>query len=122
MNKKILIIDDDKRNIFALNATLKAEGYQCITSLSADEGLALLNHNKEIGIILMDMMLPEMDGYEAIKKIRGDNKLKELPVIAITAQAMAGDREKCLEAGADDYIAKPVNVNALLSLLKKYLN
>ena len=120
--KEILIIDDDSRNIFALTAVLKAKKYQCLSALSAMKGLELLEENKNIGAVLMDMMMPEMDGYEAIGKMKNDTALKNIPVIAITAQAMTGDREKCLEAGADGYISKPVNVEELLVLLNKLID
>lgn len=119
--KEILIIDDDSRNIFALTAVLKAKKYPCISASSAVKGLKLLAENKNIGAVLMDMMMPEMDGYEAIGKIKSDTALQHIPVIAITAQAMTGDREKCLEAGADGYLSKPVNVDELLVLLNKLL-
>lgn len=115
--KEILIIDDDSKNIFALSAVLTAKKYRCVSALSAREGLRLLSANKNIGVVLMDMMMPEMDGYEAIKKMKSDDQLKDLPVIAITAQAMTGDREKCLSAGADGYLSKPVNVDELVQLL-----
>lgn len=121
MPKQILIIDDEPRNIFALVAVLKARKYGCITASSAEEGLAILRDRQDIGIILMDMMMPEMDGYEAIGKIKEDKKLPDIPIIAVTAQAMVGDKEKCLSAGADDYIAKPINVEALVALLNQYL-
>jgi CheY-like chemotaxis protein len=120
--KKILIIDDDQKNIFALSATLKAKGYENVSAYSVQEGLKLLTTDPGIGIVLLDMMMPEMDGYEAIPLIRSFEKLRSLPVIAVTAQAMAGDKEKCLQAGADDYIAKPINVDFLLSVLNRYLN
>lgn len=120
--KEILIIDDDSRNIFALTAVLEAKKYQCISAVSAVKGLELLEENKNIGAVLMDMMMPEMDGYEAIGKMKSNTALQKIPVIAITAQAMTGDREKCLEAGADGYISKPVNVDELLVLLKKLID
>ena len=120
--KEILIIDDDSRTIFALTAVLKAKKYQCISAVSAVKGLELLEENKNIGAVLMDMMMPEMDGYEAIGKMKSNTMLQKIPVIAITAQAMTGDREKCLEAGADGYISKPVNVDELLVLLKKLID
>ena len=120
--QEILIIDDDSRNIFALTAVLKAKKYQCISAVSAVKGLELLEENKNIGAVLMDMMMPEMDGYEAIGKMKSNTALQKIPVIAITAQAMTGDREKCLEAGADGYISKPVNVDELLVLLKKLID
>ena len=120
--KEILIIDDDSRNIFALSAVLKAKKYTCLSASSAVKGLKLLEKNKNIGAVLMDMMMPEMDGYEAIGKMKSDTALQNIPVIAITAQAMTGDREKCLEAGADAYISKPVNVDELLVLLNKLID
>jgi CheY-like chemotaxis protein len=120
MNKKVLIVDDDPRNIFALKITLKARNYQIESSTSAQEAILMIENDPEIGIVLMDMMMPEMDGYEALKIIRnmpsGNNKI---PVVAVTAQAMQGDREKCLEAGADDYISKPINVDQLLNAIEK---
>ena len=120
--KEILIIDDDSRNIFALTAVLKAKKYQCISAVGAAKGLELLEENKNIGAVLMDMMMPEMDGYEAIGKMKSNTALQKIPVIAITAQVMTGDREKCLEAGADGYISKPVNVDELLVLLNKLID
>lgn len=119
MAQKILIIDDDNRNIFALSAVLRAKGYECITATSALQGLAFLKNNTEVGLVLLDMMMPEMDGYEAIPLVKKEH---QTPVIAVTAQAMTGDREKCLQAGADDYIAKPIDVDKLLQLLRRYLN
>ena len=118
----IMIIDDDSRNIFALSLVLRSKGFNCISASGAREGLRIMAENKTIGIILMDMMMPEMDGYEAMAQLRADEHLKDVPVIAVTAQAMAGDREKCLNAGAVGYISKPVDVDALLVLLKKYLS
>ena len=118
--KKILIIDDHSKNIFALKATLASRGYSCYTATGAKEGIDLLLNNPGIKIVLMDMMMPEMDGYEAIKIIRNSDRLSFLPVIAVTAQAMVGDREKCLQAGADDYISKPIDVDILLSKLNNY--
>ena len=120
--KKIIIIDNDDRNIFALYEVLKAKGYQCVAAISAKEGLKKMEEQNDIGIALIDMMMPEMDGYQMVKKIRVTPALRELPLIAVTAQAMVGDREKCLGAGADDYISKPVNIDALVKILQKYLN
>ena len=120
--KEILIIDDDSKNIFALSAVLKAKKFQCISALSAHQGLNMLSSNKNVGVVLMDMMMPEMDGYEAIEKMKNDHHLKHIPVIAITAQAMTGDREKCMEAGADGYISKPVDVDELLLLLNQLID
>lgn len=98
--KKILIIDDDSRNIFALHAVLRSKKYDCLSASSAVEGFKILSQHKEVGVVLMDMMMPFMDGYEAIAKMKEDEELKDIPVIAVTAQAMVGDRERCIEAGA----------------------
>jgi CheY-like chemotaxis protein len=119
MPQKILIIDDDDRNIFALNAVLRSKGYECIAARSAQQGFAFLNAANDIGIILIDIMMPEMDGYEAIPIIK--SKYSHIPVIAVTAQAMVGDREKCIEAGATDYISKPIDIDKLQHLLNTYL-
>jgi two-component system, cell cycle response regulator DivK len=119
-SKKILIIDDDHRNIFALHAVLKAKGYTCLTASSALEGIDMLAKQNDIGIVLVDMMMPEMDGYEAIREIRSGER-KDVPVVAVTAQAMVGDREKCIEAGADEYISKPVDVDLMIKLLNRFL-
>ena len=117
--KKVLIVDDDARNIFALTATLRARSFDCVSCQSALEALKILNTNAPIDVVLMDMMMPEMDGYEAIPLIKKIEARKSVPVIAVTAQAMVGDREKCLRAGADGYISKPVDVDQLLALLSK---
>jgi len=121
MKGKVLIIDDDPRNIFALAATLKAKGFQCLSSPSAPEGIALMKHDKDIKVVLLDMMMPEMDGYEALGVIRSDNELADLTVVAVTAQAMVGDREKCLQAGADNYVSKPVDVDRLLEIITPHV-
>ncbi|HEY0769748.1 MAG TPA: response regulator [Sphingobacteriaceae bacterium] len=120
--KKILIIDDDSRNIFALTAVLRAKGFQCVSAASAIEGIRILDQDPEIGIILMDMMMPEMDGYEAISNIKANPNTAGIPVIAVTAQAMVGDKEKCLNAGATGYVAKPIDIDILKDLLDKNLN
>lgn len=117
----ILIIDDDERNTFALSAILKTKGYSCITAFEARQGIDLLLKNDHIKIVLLDMMMPEIDGYEALEKIRHHDKIKTIPVVAVTAQAMTGDREKCLNAGASDYISKPVDIDELLTILKRHL-
>ncbi|GAB3432536.1 response regulator [Niabella aquatica] len=119
--KTILIIDDDSRNIFALQLTLKARNYNYISCQSAWEGLQLLQNDPGIGLVLMDMMMPEMDGYETIRKIRSSGRYAAIPVIAVTANAMNGDKEKCLEAGADEYIAKPIDVDKLVAVIEKWL-
>jgi CheY-like chemotaxis protein len=116
--KKVLIIDDDNRNIYALRMVLKAKGFECMTATDAQAGLRLLTEQPDIGVVLMDMMMPEMDGYEAIARLRENPSLDHIPVIAVTAQAMVGDREKCLAAGAAAYVAKPIDQDVLLDLLK----
>ncbi len=114
----ILIIDDEPRNTIALSAVLRAEGYACITAPGAREGMEILREETDIRIVLLDMMMPEMDGYEAIPLLR---HTRDLPIIAVTAQAMPGDREKCLAAGATEYVSKPIDVDKLLALLKTHL-
>jgi two-component system, cell cycle response regulator DivK len=121
MQNEILIIDDDSTNVFALSEVLKSKKYNCVSSVSAHEGLRILSANKNISVVLMDMMMPGMDGYEAIGKMKEIDEFKNIPVIAVTAQAMVGDRERCLQAGADGYISKPVNVDELVRLLNKLI-
>jgi len=115
--KSVLIIDDDSRNIFALSLYLKARGFQSISALSAKEGIEILNKSHNIAVVFMDMMMPEMDGYEAIGKIREIPRFSSLPIIAVTAQAMTGDKEKCLDAGASGYISKPINMDKLIAMI-----
>lgn len=122
MKKKVLIIDDDSRNIFALSAVLKARKFDCISAPGAIEGIDILKKDQGIGIILMDMMMPDMDGYEAIGKIRNDDGIAHIPIIAVTAQAMVGDRGKALAAGADNYISKPIDVDLLTGILNEHLS
>lgn len=121
MNKKILIVDDDPRNIFALKLTLKARGYQMESSLMARDAIELLKGDVGIGLVLMDMMMPEMDGYEAMRIIRQMPEHDKLPIIALTAKAMKDDRSKCIEAGASDYVKKPIQTDQLLSLMRVWL-
>jgi len=116
--KRILIVDDDPRNIFALAATLRARKFDCSAFQSAAEALEFLKTGAAVDVVLIDMMMPEMDGYEAIPAIRAIKGRKNLPIVAVTAQAMAGDREKTLAAGADHYVSKPVDVDRLLSILQ----
>lgn len=120
MAKKVLIVDDDNRNIFALTAVLKARGYQCLSTLGAEDAIALLKRDKDIAVVLMDMMMPGMDGYQAMAEMGEMPELRHIPVIAVTAQAMVGDRERCINAGAVGYISKPINVDELIKLLTKY--
>ena len=117
--KRLLIIDDDSRNIFALENTLRAKSYNCLSCLSAEEALKLLETEEIIDAVLIDMMMPEMDGYDAIPLIKKIPSRESTFIVAVTAQAMAGDKEKCLGAGADEYISKPVDVDKLLLILSK---
>lgn len=118
MKKKILIVDDDPRNIFALKLTLKSEGFEVISASMADEAIRMMIQNTDIKVVLMDMMMPEIDGYQAMNIISQNQDIAKIPVIAVTAQAMSGDREKCLDAGAKDYITKPINVELLLKAIQ----
>ncbi len=120
-NRKILIIDDDAKNIFALTATLRSRGFESTSATSAEEGIRMAAADPQTSIILLDMMMPGTDGYQALRMIRGHDRLQKLPVIAVTAQAMKGDKEKCLEAGADDYISKPIDVDRLMERLAHFL-
>jgi CheY-like chemotaxis protein len=119
--KTVLIADDDVRNIFALTKVLEKHQMNIVTAIDGREALHQMQATDAVDIVLMDMMMPEMDGYEAIRKIRQERKWKRLPIIALTAKAMAGDREKCMEAGASDYISKPVDTDQLLSLVRVWL-
>ena len=115
------MVDDDVRNIFALTAALERNG---MTVLSAENGKAaieVLKKSPDTNIVLMDIMMPEMDGYETMRRIRANKKYESMPMIALTAKAMKGDREKCIEAGASDYVSKPVDVDQLLSLMRVWL-
>ncbi len=120
-NKTVLIVDDDVRNIFSLSKALESLKMNIVTAVDGKEALVKLKANPQIDVVLLDMMMPEMDGYETAKHIRNNPSWKKLPVIAVTAKAMTGDREKCINAGASDYITKPVDVDQLLSLLRVWL-
>jgi two-component system, cell cycle response regulator DivK len=117
---KVLIVDDDLRNIFALKAVLKSRGLCCVTASSAREGIQALTSEDGISVVLLDMMMPDMDGYEMIREMR-TGPFPRLPIIAVTAQAMTGDREKCIEAGADGYISKPIDIDQLMDVLKNLI-
>ncbi|KQC02645.1 response regulator [Pedobacter sp. Hv1] len=121
-DKTILITDDDMRNIFALSSALQAYDIKIIIANNGIEALAKIEENPQIDLVLMDIMMPEMDGYEAMRRIRNQKQLVNLPIIALTAKAMKNDREKCIEAGANDYISKPVDVDQLLSMLRVWLS
>ena len=122
VNRKILIVDDDVRNVFALTGALEQHGMTVLNAEDGREGIEVLQENPDIEAVLMDIMMPGLDGYDTIRIIRGLEQFRELPIIAVTAKAMKGDREKCIAAGASDYIAKPVNVEQLASLLRVWLN
>jgi CheY-like chemotaxis protein/HAMP domain-containing protein/signal transduction histidine kinase len=119
--KKVLVVDDDVRNIFALTSLLEQHGIQVVSAETGTEAISLLDQNDDIDAVLMDIMMPEMDGYETIRMIRRNQRHRLLPILALTAKAMKGDREKCLEAGASDYIAKPVDTAEMLALLRIWL-
>jgi HAMP domain-containing protein/signal transduction histidine kinase/CheY-like chemotaxis protein len=120
-NKKVLVVDDDVRNLFALTTAFERYAIQTITAESGQEAMTILEENSNIDMVLMDIMMPEMDGYETTQKIRREHKNKTLPIIAVTAKAMKGDREKCIDAGASDYITKPVKIDQLLSLMRVWM-
>ncbi|MEJ0084178.1 MAG: HAMP domain-containing protein [Pseudomonadota bacterium] len=120
-DRKVLVVDDDVRNIFALNSLLERHGMNVITATNGHDAIELLDSNPDLSLILTDVMMPEMDGYETMRRIREIPAFRSLPIIALTAKAMKGDREKCLQAGASDYVAKPVNTTQLLSLVRMWL-
>jgi CheY-like chemotaxis protein len=120
-DKKVLIVDDDVRNIYALATVLEDAGMNVVFAENGREGIEVLKATPGIGIVLMDVMMPEMDGYETMRRVRQMNEYKNLPILALTAKAMKGDREKCLAAGASDYITKPVDPDQLLSLMRVWL-
>jgi len=121
VGQKVLLVDDDARNIFALSSVLERRGMQVLTATTGSEAIALLEATPGVAIVLMDIMMPEMDGYQTMQVIRSNAAFRRMPIIALTAKAMKGDREKCLEAGASDYLAKPVNTEQLLSALRMWL-
>jgi len=122
VNKIVLLVDDDSRNIFALSSVLERRGMRVLTATTGREAVNLLSQNSEVAIVLMDIMMPEMDGYQTMQAIREKAEWRKLPIVALTAKAMKGDREKCLEAGASDYLAKPVNTEQLLAALRMWLH
>ena len=121
-DRKVLVVDDDIRNIFALNSLLERHKMAVISATNGQEAINLVESTDDLSLVLMDVMMPEMDGYETMRRIRNNPKFRLLPIIALTAKAMKGDREKCLEAGASDYVAKPVNTEQLLSLVRMWLH
>ncbi len=122
VGRTVLLVDDDSRNIFALSSVLERRGMRVLTATTGSEAIALVEQTPDLAIVLMDIMMPEMDGYQTIERIRSNPDCRRLPIIALTAKDMKGDREKCLEAGSSDYLAKPVNTEQLLSALRTWLH
>jgi CheY-like chemotaxis protein len=119
--RKVLVVDDDARNIFALTTLLEHQGMDVRRTTNGREAIDIIRGDQDLSAVLMDIMMPGMDGYQTMREIRSDPRFRSLPILALTAKAMKGDRERCLEAGASDYIAKPVNTEQLLSLLRVWL-
>jgi len=120
-HRKVLVVDDDARNIFALTSLLENQEMEVISTTNGRNAIDLIEKTPDLSLVLMDIMMPDMDGYETMREIRQAPKFRTLPILALTAKAMKGDREKCLDAGASDYIAKPVNTDQLLSLMRVWL-
>jgi HAMP domain-containing protein/CheY-like chemotaxis protein len=120
-HRKVLVVDDDARNIFALTTVLENQDMEVVSATNGRQAIDIIQSTPDLSVVLMDIMMPEMDGYETMREIRKDARFRTLPILALTAKAMKGDREKCLQAGASDYIAKPVNTDQLLSLLRVWL-
>ena len=118
---KLVIAEDDMRTVYALSALLASKGAEVLLAETGREALELLDRNPDTDAVLMDIMMPEMDGYEATRKLRADRRFRTLPVIALTAKAMKGERDRCLEAGASDYLTKPIDTDELLGALSKWL-
>ncbi|MGE3290999.1 MAG: response regulator, partial [Geminicoccaceae bacterium] len=121
-DRTVLLVDDDARNIFALSSVLERHGMNVVTATTGLEAISIIGSRPDLALVLMDIMMPGMDGYETIRRIRANPASRRLPIVALTARAMKGDREKCLEAGASDYLAKPVNTEQLLSALRMWVN
>ena len=119
--RKVLVVDDDARNIFALTSLLENQDMDVLSTTTGRNAIEIIENTPEVSMVLMDIMMPDMDGYETMREIRKSTKHHKLPILALTAKAMKGDREKCLEAGASGYIAKPVNTDQLLSLMRVWL-
>ena len=117
----MLVVDDDARNIFALTSLLENQEMDVVSATNGLNAIDIIQNTSDLNIVLMDIMMPEMDGYETMREIRNAPEFRTIPILALTAKAMKGDREKCLNAGASDYIAKPVNTDQLLSLMRVWL-
>jgi CheY-like chemotaxis protein len=120
--RKVLVVDDDARNIFALSIVLENQEMEIMSATNGRQAIDIIQTTPDLAVVLMDIMMPEMDGYQTMREIRKKPEFRTLPIVALTAKAMKGDREKCLEAGASDYIAKPVNTEELLSLMRVWLH
>jgi CheY-like chemotaxis protein len=120
--RKALVVDDDARNIFALTTILENQEMEVLSANNGRQAIEIIRNQPELSVVLMDIMMPEMDGYDTLREIRKQPEFHSLPILALTAKAMKGDREKCLEAGASDYIAKPVNADQLVALLRVWLH
>jgi CheY-like chemotaxis protein len=121
-SKRVLVVDDDVRNIFALSSVLERHGMEVVTAGTGQEAIEKVATDPDIDLVLMDIMMPGMDGYDTMRTIREKPESRSLPIVALTAKAMKGDREKCLEAGASDYLAKPVVTDQLLGMLRQWLH
>jgi CheY-like chemotaxis protein len=121
-SKRVLVVDDDVRNIFALSSVLERHGMEVVTAGTGQEAIEKVASDPAIDLVLMDIMMPGMDGYDTMRAIREQPESRSLPIVALTAKAMKGDREKCLEAGASDYLAKPVVTDQLLGMLRQWLH
>ena len=119
--RTVLVVDDDMRNVFALSKVLRARGFNVVMAHDGAKALAQLEQSAAVEIVLMDIMMPGMDGYQTIRAIRAQERFAQLPIVALTAKAMLGDREKCLDAGANDYVSKPVDVDRLLDVMRTLL-
>jgi CheY-like chemotaxis protein len=120
--RRVLVVDDDARNIFALTTILETQEMEVLSATNGRQAIEIIQNTPDLSVVLMDIMMPEMDGYETMEVIRQNPAFRRLPIVALTAKAMKGDREKCLEAGASDYLAKPVNTEQLLSALRMWLH
>ena len=119
--RTVLIVDDDMRNIFALSSILERHGMNVVAATNGQEGIEIIERTPDLALVLMDIMMPEMDGYETMQQIRQREQLADLPLIAVTAKAMKGDREKAIESGASDYVTKPVDPDHLLTVMNQWM-